>query len=352
MDDARQLLLVGVQLRLLQQPDDPDNPVHRRADLVAHGREEGTLRVVGLLGLFPLHAQLLFMQVALSVVPLDGDEADKALPLEEGLGVDCNEILIAVLGVIDQFSGKTLPRLDLFADKADCSGTGVRALEESAGLPAPDFLQGVAGNPGKALVDPLDVLVNIGDDNAIVRLGGNQGKALHFPAARLDLPQHLAETLPQPAQFVVNRAERGGDGLTPRVLLHGALQAMHAVQDDTLKQATCAGKEEDATAQPDDSHQQGGVEQVVEALVEVERSGCPDRAKAAFLPIDRGNPALSEVDQPPAQPDRRVTRSIPLRDDRPRFRVQFAKRLAVPLVSRPGQNIAGVWIVEKQPVHL
>ena len=46
-----ELALLGRERRVAQDVDHAQHAVHRRADLVAHGREEGRLRLVGLLGL-------------------------------------------------------------------------------------------------------------------------------------------------------------------------------------------------------------------------------------------------------------------------------------------------------------
>src|SRR6266550_8285418 len=50
-DDLRELPLLGGQLRPEQQAGHPDHGVHRRADLVAHRRQESALRPRRRLGL-------------------------------------------------------------------------------------------------------------------------------------------------------------------------------------------------------------------------------------------------------------------------------------------------------------
>ena len=47
---ARDLALVVVELRIQQHAAHPDHAIHRRADLVAHRRQEAALRFVGGLG--------------------------------------------------------------------------------------------------------------------------------------------------------------------------------------------------------------------------------------------------------------------------------------------------------------
>ncbi len=49
-DRRRVVALLGVQRRVQQQPAHADDGVHRRADLVAHRRQEGALGLVGSLG--------------------------------------------------------------------------------------------------------------------------------------------------------------------------------------------------------------------------------------------------------------------------------------------------------------
>ena len=49
-DGGRVVALLVVERRVEQQPAHADDRVHRRADLVAHGRQEGALGFVGGLG--------------------------------------------------------------------------------------------------------------------------------------------------------------------------------------------------------------------------------------------------------------------------------------------------------------
>ena len=64
-DDLYHLLLVGLQGRGVEQFDHADHAVHRRPDLVAHGREESGFGTVGFLG-----ARLGILQVLLNLALL------------------------------------------------------------------------------------------------------------------------------------------------------------------------------------------------------------------------------------------------------------------------------------------
>ena len=69
-DDLGELALLGAELGVEQQAAHADDAVHGRADLVAHGGQEGALGLVGGLGLLAGALQL-------ADVVIDADEAGR-----------------------------------------------------------------------------------------------------------------------------------------------------------------------------------------------------------------------------------------------------------------------------------
>jgi len=151
----------------VQGPADRRQQVGRRLvepDAVAQDAHDGVL------GLQPP-----LLPLPLRHVGLDGQEVgDPAVGAVDGLDLHRRPVFPAALGVVEDLGADRLPGPDPLAHEGADGGVGLRPLEQRPGVVADRLAGLVAGDPGEALVDPLDPAAGVGDDHRLLGPAGEE----------------------------------------------------------------------------------------------------------------------------------------------------------------------------------
>ena len=197
---ADEFPLRHVERRVLQQARHAQNAVQRRADLMAHRREEGALRLVGDIGFgrrelrlrdrvlklriqlfrFVLRRPQAFLRLAAGGdVRPDPGEADKvSCRVAQRLDLQRGPVTATVAGPVQH------DHLEARAHREPGShqGHGLRirvlAAQQRAGPPPHGILEGIAADPGEAFIHPFDLSRGIRDHDGVRGPRRHQRQAL------------------------------------------------------------------------------------------------------------------------------------------------------------------------------
>ncbi len=198
VDLAQMSDLLRVQRAAMQQVGEAEYGVHRRADFMAHVRQEGTLRAIGLLGLpfclfefdGALHHLLLqtLIQLGQSLlgllelgdILLDGQIIhDRAILLAHRRHLNGLDILGTILAFIDELAAPGLAANKMRPHVLVGSPRGLSGLQDARIFPE-HFSHAVTRGFLKILVGILDRTIQIGNHHGI----GALLDSLHQPGER------------------------------------------------------------------------------------------------------------------------------------------------------------------------
>ena len=143
--------------------------------------------------------QLLPDAVPLGDIGFDGHvTGDGAVGVAQWLHFDVRPVGALIFRVVDDFDVETLLRSERVVHLRHRGGRSDGALEKRTRLPALDFGERVAGDPGEAVVDPFDVTRGVGDDDAVGRRARDEREAAVVRGGATKLPGHFRGQLVGP----------------------------------------------------------------------------------------------------------------------------------------------------------
>ena len=173
--------LLRAQVRLEEELGHPHDGVHGRSDLVTDRGQEFTFQSAVFLGLRFCDLEGALRVLASGDIRFDGDEIGNLMVcIANRLNLDLNPMRDVRFVVVENLYLEGVALIELFSHELDRFGVRLFSLEQGAGLFALDLIEGVSCLFGEPLVHPFGEAGGIGDDDGVVRLGGDEGQFLGF----------------------------------------------------------------------------------------------------------------------------------------------------------------------------
>jgi hypothetical protein len=168
----------------VEQLGEAEDRVHRRAQLMAHRREEFRLGPTRALGLVARHAQRLLGGMACAEVAGDRDVVPhRAVGPHHHMGLDREPQRAAVLQLVAQLGRGLAFAAQLCVHALQRVDIGLIAAQQLGDPAARGLLQRVAGQAREGRIDPFDAVVRVGDGYGVVSMRGHQRELALFGLA-------------------------------------------------------------------------------------------------------------------------------------------------------------------------